>query len=203
MLQILCPFFSSGKMLPLSLLGSCVLELELGGYDDCFRTGTNITNLWEIVRPVVFADVITVDPSLTNSFAQHLLNGKELPITFDGFFSSITSITAATSSSGTSSAVTVPIYRGFSRLKAIYVSFLYNSYPVNTSFVCPLIGNTVSTTANDTFRAYIQHGASRDPLYAIESLSECFYRNRKAAMITDGVQSFSCLLYTSPSPRDS
>ena len=74
MLQILCPFFSQGKMLPLSLLGSCVLELELGGYDDCFKTATNITNLWEIVRPMVLADLITVDPSLTNSFAQHLLS---------------------------------------------------------------------------------------------------------------------------------
>ena len=80
------PLFCQGKMLPLSLLGSCVLELELGGYDDCFTTGTNITNTWEIVRPVVFADVISVDPSLTNSFAHHLLNGKQLPITFDGFF---------------------------------------------------------------------------------------------------------------------
>ena len=51
--QILCPFFSQGKMLPLSPLGSCVLEIELGGYDDCFTTGTNITNLWEIQRPVI------------------------------------------------------------------------------------------------------------------------------------------------------
>ena len=69
MCQLLCPFFSQGKMLPLSLLGSCVLELELGGYDDCFTAGSNITNMWEIVRPVIFADVITVDPSLTNSFS--------------------------------------------------------------------------------------------------------------------------------------
>ena len=78
--QILCPFFSQGKMLPPSLLGSWVLEIELGGYDDCFTTGSNITNQWEIQRPVIFADVITVDPSLTNSFAQHLLGGKELPV---------------------------------------------------------------------------------------------------------------------------
>ena len=111
-------------MLPLSLLGSMVLEIEIGGYDDCFTTGTNITNLWAIQRPVIFADVITVDPSLTNSFASHLLSGKELPITFDGFFSSITSVATVDSSSGASSAVTIPIYRGFSRIKAIHVSFL-------------------------------------------------------------------------------
>ena len=67
---------------------------------------------------------------------------------------------------------------------------MQNGALVNTWFVCPLLGNTVSTVADDQFRTYIQHGASRDPLYAIESLSECFYRNRKAALITDGTESF-------------
>ena len=75
-------------------------------------------------------------------------------------------------------------------MKAIHVSLLQNGAPVNTWFVSPLLGDTVSTVANDQFKAWIQHGASRDPLYSIESLSECFYRNRKAALICDGTESF-------------
>ena len=33
--QLLCPFFSQGKLLPLSLMGAITIELELGDYQDC------------------------------------------------------------------------------------------------------------------------------------------------------------------------
>jgi hypothetical protein len=38
--QLLCSFFSQGKCIPLSLVGSVVLELELCDSDDCFDTAT-------------------------------------------------------------------------------------------------------------------------------------------------------------------
>jgi hypothetical protein len=169
-------------MIPLSLLGSLIVEFELDDYDHCFTTGSGILNNWEIQRPVILCDVIQVDPSLSNSFAQHLLSGKELPISYQNFFSFVTTVDP-------SSYVTVPIYRGFSRLAAIYISFVQNGVPYNTNFICPL-NDAPSTTANDLFRIYIQQGSTRNPLYATESISEVWYRNRLAAQITDGTESF-------------
>ena len=58
-MQLLCPFFSQGKMLPLSLLGSLVLEREPDDADMCFASSPNN---WELVRPIILCDVIQVDP---------------------------------------------------------------------------------------------------------------------------------------------
>ncbi len=62
--HLMSSFLSQGKMIPLSLIPA-VLELELGDLNDCFD-GT--TNKWEISRPRLVADVITLDPSLLLSF---------------------------------------------------------------------------------------------------------------------------------------
>ena len=142
------------------------------------------------------------------------------------------------------------VYRGFSRAKAVYVTFVQPGTQYNTDFVCPLGGNP-SLTSNDHFCIYIQHGSTRNPLYEVESIAEVFYRNRMCAQISDGTDTFgiqyqdfigtkfwsafslekaagesihsglnthgsvlylnmkglgsaiTCLLYTSPSPRDS
>ena len=130
--HILCPFLSQGKMITLSLLGSLILELELDDPDHCFTTGT-WSNVWELQRPVILCDFIPVDPSLSNSFAQHLLAGKELPISYDNFFSFDTTIDPA-------NYVTVPIYRGFSRSKTVYISFAQTGGAYNNYCVAPTSG---------------------------------------------------------------
>ena len=126
--------------------------------------------------------MVQVDPQLSNSFAQHLLSGKELPISYDNIFSFVTTVDP-------SNYVSVPVYRGFSRAKAIYISFVVPGTQYNTNFACPLDG-AASTVANDLFRIYIQHGSTRNPLYATESVAEVFYRNRLAAQIADGTDTF-------------
>ena len=123
-----------------------------------------------------------MDPQLSNSFAQHLLSGKELPITYDNIFSFVTSVAP-------SDVVSIPVYRGFSRAKAIYVTFVEPGTQYNTTFQCPLGGNA-SLTSNDHFRIYIQHGSTRNPLYEVESVAEVFYRNRLCAQISDGTDTF-------------
>ena len=112
---------------------------------------------------------------MSNSFAQHLLSGKELPISYDNIFSFVTTIDP-------SNVVSVPVYRGFSRAKSIYITFVQPGTQYNTVFECPL-GGAASTTTNDPFRIYIQHGSTRNPLYEVESISEVFYRNRLCAQI--------------------
>ena len=74
--QLLCPFLNNGKLIPLSLCGGLVLELELGGLDDAFfqETGTN----WEIQQPEILVDVCGIDPSVSSSYASHLLSGKNV-----------------------------------------------------------------------------------------------------------------------------
>ena len=46
--QLLSSFFSQGKMLPLSLLGTAILELEIGEADDAFN---GAGNNWSILEP--------------------------------------------------------------------------------------------------------------------------------------------------------
>ena len=70
--HLMSSFLSQGKMIPLSMV-PVILELELGGLDDCFL-GTD--NQWEISRPRLVADVLSVESTLMNSFAAHTLSGK-------------------------------------------------------------------------------------------------------------------------------
>ena len=61
--EVLCPFFSTRKKLPLSLLGSITIELDLGDYNDCFSVDAAHPNLWEISQPEILVDTISVDSS--------------------------------------------------------------------------------------------------------------------------------------------
>jgi hypothetical protein len=140
--QLLCSFFSQGKRVPLSLVGSVVLELELGDSDDCFDTTAAKGFSWSLERMMLYCDVIQVDPSVNNSFSQHLLSGKSLPIPFTGIFSFQTSLANA------NAFATIPIQRGFSRLIAIYFTFVVDGYPACSYFKAPLNG-AVSDTDND------------------------------------------------------
>ena len=82
--QLLCPFFSQVKFLPLSLSGPVTLELELGDFQDCFIVqGNGVAPVtWSILQPEILCDTLSVDPSLSNSYASSLLSGKSLPILF-------------------------------------------------------------------------------------------------------------------------
>ena len=160
--QLLCPFLNNGKLIPISLCGGLVLELELGGLDDAFSyaTGTN----WEIQQPEILVDVCGIDPSVSSSYASHLLSGKTLPITYGNIFTMQTSLSSTT-------AVSIPISRGFSRLNSVYITFLTTRevpgatptacHPV-ADFFCPLLGEQ-GTTDLDTFQASYQLGSVKGP----------------------------------------
>ena len=181
--QLLCPFLTStGKMLPLSLLGGITIELELGDIGDCFYADTTHAQLWEISQPEILIDTLSVDPSLSNSYASALLSGKSLPISYHNFFSFETSVASSTAAS-------IPIQRGFSRLSAVYITFTRAGQPYNSFFYCPL-EMVEPTVANDTFHYSYQLGSQRCPTYDVRSISESFYRLRKAQLMTDGTDSF-------------
>ena len=181
--QLLCPFFSQGKFLPLSLSGPVTLELELGDFQDCFITQSGVAPVtWSILQPEILCDTLSVDPSLSNSYASSLLSGKSLPISYHNFFSFQSTI-------ANHDAVSIPCQRGFSRLVCLYFTLTRADQQFNTFFYAPMEAND-PTTDNDTFRWSTQLGGDKQPTYDCRSLSETFYRLRKAQNIFDGTDSF-------------
>jgi len=182
--QLLCSFFSQGKCIPLSLTGALTLELELGDSDDCFDTTNTKGFIWSLERMMLYADVLQVDPSVNNSFSQHLLSGKSLPIPFTGIFSFQTSLAS------TNAYATVPIQRGFSRLVAIYFNFVVNGFSPVSWFQSPLNG-VISDVDNDNYQVSIQFGAEKIPTFDTMGVCESFYRLRKTQLLLDGNDSMS------------
>jgi hypothetical protein len=85
--QLLAPIFQSQRMLPVSLLGNLTIELESDNHNACFATASaEYEPVWEILQPLILVDSIQLDPALSSSYAQHLLQGKSLPISYHNFF---------------------------------------------------------------------------------------------------------------------
>jgi len=153
--------------------------LELGDSDDCFDTSAASRFSWALECMMLYADVIQVDPSVNNSFIQHLLSGKSLPIPFMGCFSFQTSLASS------NAYATVPIQRGFSRLVAIYFTFVVEGAPPCSFFQAPLNG-TVPDTEVDNYQVSIQFGAEKLPTFDTIGVCESFYRLRKTQLLLDG-----------------
>ena len=171
-------------MIPLSLAGSIVVELELGDTMDAFVVAPNKVFSWVLERVMLYCDVVQVDPSVNNSFSHHLLSGKSLPIPFTGIFSFQTSLANA------NAFATIPIQRGFSRLIAIYFTFVVDGYPACSYFKAPLNG-AVSDTDNDMYQVSIQFGAEKLPTFDTMGVCECFYRLRKTQLLLEGNDAMS------------
>ena len=90
----LCGLFAQDKYLPLKFV-PITLEFELcdtndaiitpAAYDsttsyDTVYTAANTTNKWQIQNCCIKADICTLDNALNNSYVEHLLSGKSLPI---------------------------------------------------------------------------------------------------------------------------
>lgn len=169
--KLMSGVLGQGKMLPLHLV-PLTLELEL---DDANVAFEDTNNSWSITRPRLLADVCTLDQALDNSYSKHLLDGKSLPLYTTGMYSVIAPIPSTNRFS-------FPIARGFSRLKAVFVTF-YDADAGNskwvTRFLSPLAGQN-NTEANDTFTWNITLGSQRWPAFDCESHQESYYRMRQA-----------------------
>jgi hypothetical protein len=64
--------------MPLSLVsGGVVIEMELADVDQAFDSSTNTPN-WEIKDVSMLCSMHTVDSSLANSYAKHILGGNSI-----------------------------------------------------------------------------------------------------------------------------
>jgi hypothetical protein len=178
--HLMSSFLGQGKMIPLSMV-PVILELELGEMNDCFAGGDAS---WEITRPRLIADVLQIDTSLQNSYAAHILAGKNLGVFMTGLYSVKSAVPTG------SSIYSFPIARGFTRLSAVYISFWDGVDKYVNNFFSPLKGKD-NTADNDDFEFYLNVGSDRYPQFSVDSHQECFYRLRLARQMAQGTDALS------------
>ena len=155
----------------------------------------NISETWSIQNVTLKADVVTLDNALDNEYAQHLLEGKSLPISYNTYVSQLLSL--QTSSGNFSANIT----RSFTRLKSVFATFMQSSKCANTNqnpgdyssdfrkdwnmFYHPMIKQTSVSTGYvrynpaDELELQIQVGSKLFPEYPCKTVKEAFYQLRK------------------------
>jgi hypothetical protein len=131
------------------------------------QTGTN----WSIENICIKCDCCTLDNSLNNSYVEHLLSGKALPIKYSTFINQQSSISGKN--------VAIQVARAVSRLQKCFIS-LYRT-PATESildkqaikFYHPMdLGNSYRSDLELEFQ--IQLGSKLYPEYPVRSVSERF-----------------------------
>jgi hypothetical protein len=203
-LRFLSGIFNQDKFLPIRYC-PITIELELvnqnsdpiiapwiGSPHANFKQ--NVSTNWSIQNVMLKADVVTLDNALDNEYAQHLLEGKSLPISYNTYVSQLLSL--QTSSGNFSANIT----RSFTRLKSVFATFMQSTKVANTNqtpgtyssdfrkewnmFYHPMIQNTVSNgfvryTPENELELQIQVGSKLFPEYPCKTVKEAFYQLRK------------------------
>ena len=78
-------------------------------------TPANTSSSWLIEDVRIVADIVTLDNGLQNSYAEHVLSGKSLPINYSTYITSLQSCVFP--------AMNVSVTRAASRLKTVFFNF--------------------------------------------------------------------------------
>jgi hypothetical protein len=151
----------------------------------------NCSKEWKVIQVQVKCDVCTLDNALDNEYAQHLLSGKSLPISYSTY------VTQNQILGSKKSAVNVT--RSVSRLKSVFVTLDPKlqpdgvTYTANTgfsdgnqklfrnnwnTFYHPSSSSPLLRKSHDV-EFQMQIGSKLYPEYSIRSLGEAFYQLRK------------------------
>ena len=191
---------SQPKYLPLRY-APLTFELELvsdntlpfvinNGGGGVFNTA-NTSNSWKIQNVQMKCDIVTLDNALDNSYAELLLSGKSLPISYNTYISQFQSIL---SGSVGQQKVLINVARSLRRLKSVFISFdkantvasaVYKDF---NSFYSPMMTDTPTSAImgqSGEIEFQMQLGNKLYPETPIRSHSEAFYQLRKCL----GVQS--------------
>jgi hypothetical protein len=199
--------FNQPKFLPIRY-APMVIELELVSnsndpiYSSLSTTGlttdlpaidfttVNTSTSWQIRNVEAKCDLITLDNALDNSYAQHLLSGKSLPINYQTFVSQLQTIENTQKPN-------VNISRALTRLKSVFVTLVKDQESItapgrkdwNTFFSpmsaenasAPEVGNLFAHfhEPDGEFKFQLQIGSKLYPEYPIVSHSESFYQLKK------------------------
>ena len=155
---------------------------------------TNTSTTWQIRNVEAKCDLITLDNALDNSYAQHLLSGKSLPINYQTFVSQLQTIQDLQKPN-------VNISRALTRLKSVFVTLAKDQDSTispgrkewNTFFSPMTLENNPALTSyanyshepDGEFKFQLQIGSKLYPEYPISSHSESYSQLKK----TLGIQS--------------
>ena len=205
--------FNQPKMLPIRYM-PITIELEIvhdntepvvsetttgqDNFDISNASTGNTSTSWQIQNVQVKVDVVTLDNQLDNSYAEHLLSGKALPINYQTYVSQMQSILSGAYGQ---QKVRLNVTRALSRLKNVFLT-LNHTYPTNNirykewnSFYSPMeyyTGATLNSWDADGEIAdfQIQIGSKLFPEYPIRSHAEAYYQLRKTLGKHDQHNSF-------------
>jgi hypothetical protein len=153
-------------------------------------TAANTSVLWSIANVQVKVDVCTLDNSLDNSYAEHLLSGKALPINFSTYVSQTQSLLSSADQG--QQKVRLNVTRALSRLKSVFVTLektpdltiaadlpLYLGRKEWNNFYSPMQpyakGKENKFEAEAEFEFQLQLGSKLFSEYPIRSHAEAFY----------------------------
>ena len=106
---------NQSKMLPIRY-APIEIELEIvGDANEAVESASDAAN-WSISNVQLKADVVTLDNGLENSYAEHLLSGKSLPINYSTYINQDQVVAG--------NAFSVNISRSATRLKSVFISLL-------------------------------------------------------------------------------
>ena len=192
---------NQNKMMPLRY-APITIELELvdNAEEPIWSNNIAVTDgidndnnslVWSINNVQVKVDMCTLDNALDNSYAQHLLSGKSLPISYNTFVSQMQTIAGQDKP-------LINVSRALTRLKGVFVT-LHKDYthtsrvallgrkPWNDFFSPAFAVNTDGVLTHDSdgeFEFQLQIGSKLFPEYPIRSHNEAYYQLKK----TLGVQ---------------
>ena len=141
-----------------------VLRLEFQIIQDATApvNTTNGSSLWQLSNVRIYGDVLHCDESLQNTYARHLLNGKNLTIPMRSY----TSLSFSQPSGGANATLMIP--RTLSRVNAIFLVGRKATQETATSKevnrFCYPGGNAANQLLNHkSLQAWLQIGSSRFP----------------------------------------
>jgi hypothetical protein len=151
-------------------------------------TSSNTSTSWQISDIRVVADIVTLDNSLQNEYANYVLEGKGLRINYGTYITQFQTI-------ANTSNIVANISRSASRLKTVFITFDNDHSTVvagdessvvhrqfNT-FVNPMAGTNYIPGSYDfakELQIQVQLGAKLFPEFGVRSLAECFYQLKKS-----------------------
>ena len=143
-------------------------------------TANNCSTSWTINNVQAKMDVVTLDNVLDNEYAQHVLQGKSLPINYNTYISQLQSVL--------SSDIAVNITRALTRLKSVFITFDGPHTGSSTDWI-PLLKTTnnfihpmnssATYDSSKEMEFQIQIGSKLFPEYPVKSLGEAYYQLRK------------------------
>ena len=158
-------------------------------------TAANTSLAWQIENVQAKLDLCTLDNGFENQYAEHLLEGKPLPINYNTYVSQMQSLYG----DGTNGQkdVRINVSRALTRLKSVFVTFYLKSLDGSSknlkewnTFYSPMKayatpGKLSQYNSNGEFEYQLQVGSKLFPEFPIRSHSEGYYQLRKCL----GVQS--------------